>query len=302
MLLICKFILYDIDMRHITLKFVLTIALAALLWLSAAIFVMPISAAYAEEGNLKTVIRVGVDASTLENEPYAGRSAVALNVYANTSNDVFYVPTSYFLEGPSQPYPSVAPNIWSVKYAGEEFLLPQESLLPKEEGYVKTEKITVSEGELLYPDVKLTLKDGVTIGDGTKQYDNSSTISFLGYGKDASKIYIKAVDPSGAKYLDFVTLDSFLPFEVPYQARAQKQREDILANKTNSTTPEAGELQPSSSKALRVVLIIGIALPAVIVMLLLFLPTRGDRVYGNRSATMSDPSAVDYDDTRKREE
>lgn len=272
---------------------ILLVALAILGMACALVFTLSANVAYAETVS-KTVIKAMV--SNLEGNEFAAASAV--RVLEQDGTRKFFMPESYFLvvEG------HVADSYYSVEYAGAKFYVAMNdlALVPSEENF--------DADEVLSPDVKLTLAEGVDVASiegmdaQLKKMDPSYEIKFLGYGENDQEglIYIMATPAEGKSIFGFIPASAFEEFHVPYQARAQAERDELIAQKEAlQPAPGPGDLPaPTGSLALKIILIIGISLPALIIVILLFVPSsRGSYVRKTRGASSD---GRDYDDPNGR--
>lgn len=97
----------------------------------------------------------------------------------------------------------------------------------------------------------------------------------------------------GDALFGFAPRDSFEDFVVPYHPITQAER-DRLINSKPAPDPEKGDIIPNTSLALRIILIIGIAVPAIIIAILLFKPSKNDRTQG-KSVMRSERRKNDFD-------
>lgn len=263
-------------MKKVLAKTCIIVMLAALVFLAAFICVHQTNIAFAED----TVKVVKASAGNLASNAYAGKSAVKIYY----GDNAFYIPESYFVQVKKQLGPS---GYYSVSYCGEEFYI--------ESGF-DSETISVSENENLSPDVRLTLKSDVNLMINNKSITNDYTIKLLGYSEDGNEIFASAT-LNGDTIYGFIPKSYLEAFNVPYQKRAQAKREAILSAKT---TPEIsdGNISPNTSLALRIVLIIGITVPAVIIVILLFKPSKDDRRRSKRAVRRERGGDIDYDESR----
>lgn len=290
-------------MKNISAKFSLVVAIAVLLAIAGtALFCVSNVANSAINGfdgvsNVANAIDeataevIKAPVSNLEGNATAGKSTV----YIYYGSHKIYIPQSYFLQvvriTPPRPDEGVTAYICDVKYCDENY-----SLYLTEEPTVSN--ITLSEDESLYPDVRLTLKEGANVTVNGTVITNDYTIKFIGYGEDENQIYVNAT-LNGNTYSTFVSVSDVEPFSVPYQKKTQAERDALLASKNEPKPPIGGDLTPSTSVALRIIIIIGIAIPAVIIVLLLFKPSKGEKRYAKNSVRNSRGRGdVDYDDSR----
>lgn len=268
--------------------------MAVLVLVMASAFVLlPVNIAYADDSI--EVVQATVVGS-LENNATAGKSLRM--IYKDSTP--FYIPESYFIIIESQ----VGPYGYNVEYCGEKLFI--------ETGF-NSEFITVGANEILSPDVRLTLAneqasllsqkvtnmDGVDVTEyiSSKTIDNDYTIKLLGYNNDGTKIFVTAVF-NGEKSFGFIAIEDLEPFAVPYQQRTQILRDELIAAKNEANKPGL-ITPPNTSVALRIILIVGIAVPTLIIILLLFKPSKDERRYAKNSVRNSrSRDDFDYDDSR----
>jgi len=266
-------------MKKTAAEISLIIIVCALLALISAVLFTPADIALADT----TVEVVKAPVSNLEGNATAGKSTVC--VY-DSENKVVYIPESYFLTSPTT---LIAGRIYQVEYAGTKFYLETEPV---------TTQISVADDELLYPDVRLTLKEDAVVTVGTTEITADHTVKFVGYNEDTTQIYVCATLNNATVY-GFASADSFEAFSVPYQKKTQAERDALLAAKEEPLFPIGGNLTPNTSVALRIIIIIGIAVPTVLIVLLLFKPSKNEKRYAKNSVKSSrGRDDLDYDDSR----
>lgn len=258
---------------------VLCLALACCL---LGILLLPMKIAYAE--STQDVVYAPV--SDLENNEYAGASTLIL---MNSDETPFYVPESYYVSNVTHKIS----NYYEVDYCGFTFFIQSESA-------PQTGTVTFADGVSPSPNVLLMPKEGanITYNGEVKVLTDGYTIKFLGYHtEDVSKIFIAAIK-DGNSIFGFVNIDQFEPFVVPYHPIAQAERDAILASKYQPD-PNNGDIVPNTSLSLRIILIIGICVPALIITFLLFKPSGNDRTQGKNTLRKSRKRGeFDYDSSR----
>lgn len=242
---------------------------------------LPCSIAYAsseKEAVLATV-------SNLEGNAYPMASTVALYL----EGDGFYIPESYYVTDVKK-VTAIDITYYTVTYCGKEFSCKDSSLS-------SVSKVSFDDDVSPYPDVALTVVGENLVLNG-KTVTNDYTIKFLGYHlTDDSQIFVMATHDGDTIY-GFAAKDSFNAFVIPYHPIAQAERERILESK-KPAEPKSGDILPNTSLALRIVLIIGIAVPAIIIVILLFKPSKNDRSAGNNRLRRSRRrDEFDYDSSR----
>lgn len=241
---------------------------------------LPYKIAYADSTQEVLVAPV----SNLEGNAYAVASTLELT----NGDDTFLIPESYYISEISQK--TAVPQYYQVKYCGMNFYF-------KAESRPQTSTVTFSDGVSLSPDVRLTLTAESLSLSGI-EITSDYTIKFLGYHPtDATQIYVVAMF-DGSSYCGFASRDSFEEFAVPYHPIVQAERDRLIASKPEPD-PDKGDIIPNTSLALRIVLIIGIAVPAIIIAILLFKPSKNDRSQG-KSVMRKERgrNEFDYDSTR----
>ena len=271
--------------------FILIIALATLASAFALVLTLTLGTgvAFAEEEYpfyIKAVV------GDLEGNEFAGASAIS--VLEKDGGREFFIPESYYIKIVG----NVGKTYYKVSYVGQELYVPiNTALMPSQD--------VIKEDEAFYPEVPLTLAQDVDLSTlegvdtALKKLDDTYTIDFLGYAADPETpdlIYIMATPQEGKVLLGFIPRSAFAPFNVPYHKRTQAERDELIAQKEQLNPPaQPGDLPaPSGSMALKIILILGISLPAVIIVILLFVPGRGGEVVRKTRGASSDGN--DYDD------
>ncbi len=223
--------------------------------------------------------------SNLEGNAYAGKSSLSIS----NREDTFCIPESYYVTDIKE---NVAPGYYTVSYCGFEFAyyLPN-STPPKQ-------TVTLEDGVSPYPDITLHVASGGALLLSSTTITEEYTIKFLGYSlDDTDKIYVVATY-NGESVFGFARTDVFESFTVPYHPIAEAERNRILESKL-PPEPEEGDIVPNTSLALRIVLIIGIAIPAVVIVILLFKPSKNDRRSDkNQLRKSKGRNEFDYDSSR----
>lgn len=99
-----------------------------------------------------------------------------------------------------------------------------------------------------------------------------------------------------------VKKSSFTSTEIAYHTIAQAERNSLLPSDNDEVVEKAETSSGKSSVALRIILIIGIAIPAVIIAILLFKPRRNERGYDEGREMRQRGDGVDYDRDREYRE
>lgn len=267
-------------MKNINVKFAITlICLAVVLFLATWVIFSCTPTAYADS-EVEVVL---APVSNLKDNATAGVSTLKIRSY--DIDDDIYIPESYYLSNPVE-VPG-RQDRYFVDYCGTQFVLVDANL--------QTTTISFAEGVSPNPDVRLTLKDDVTAMVEGTLVTNEYTIKLVGYNQSGTQVYVRAMLNDGSLY-GFVPVDSFKPFTVPYHPIAQAERDELIADIPEPVVP-SGDIVPNTSLALRIILIIGIAVPAVIIALLLFKPTKSTK----RMLNNKRKDEYDYDDPRRRD-
>ncbi len=295
-------------MKKTVLSFAIILLATVLILLIGASFVASSSAvahaAYAqaavaaETGTSVSVIKAPV--SNLKDNEFAGIST--LKIIVNDA-DAFYIPESYFV-------------IFKMNVPNSEMKMVQYSY-----DYSKTPRLRdffVASGEKsdlllsggadeesetrkLFPDVTLYLKDDVSEATvGNRLITSDYTLKLLGFSADGSQVYVDAVYNGELAASGFIAKADLKAFNVPYQERSQAERDAILAAQ-NQPDPTKGDLIPpdNTSVALRVVIIIGITIPALLIAFFLFKPTKGEQAYAKKTVrSRRRKDEYDYDNPR----
>lgn len=261
---------------------VLCIALACCM---LGILLLPMKIAYAE--STQDVVYAPV--SDLENNEYAGASTLKLI----HSKGEIYIPESYYVSNISAPITidDKGTLMYSVLYCGEIFYI-------KTETSIQPTTITFQDDVSPFPNVTLILKEDALLFIDNVEITSDYTIKLLGYGaNDPNLVFVSAIY-NGDKHFGFITIDNLEPFVVPYHPIAQAERDAILASKYQPD-PDNGDIVPNTSLSLRIILIIGICVPALIIAFLLFKPSGNDRTQGKNTLRKSRKrDEFDYDSSR----
>ena len=162
------------------------------------------------------------------------------------------------------------------------------------------------------PDVTLTLAPGksVTLPNyiTVRPEDEDYTFRFLGWAEedaDGERGIVFAADgPTGATLFGTAEADTFLPFTVPWHPLDEARRQALITPTPSDDAVPDDLTGGEPSDALRIILIIGIAVPALIIVFLLFKPSSDRRRPDERQRTVrgSDTrGGIDYDRERSYE-
>ena len=111
-----------------------------------------------------------------------------------------------------------------------------------------------------------------------------------GISSDPNVIYVKLVNQDTIKY-GIVNKTTFNTFSI-------SSHQEVI-DKINQAAQSSIETQPNTnnSKALRIILIIGLIIPCIIIVLLIFIPKKSEQ-YDKARMYSKNQSTVDYDKTR----
>ena len=117
---------------------------------------------------------------------------------------------------------------------------------------------------------------------------------FMGEAMDGSNIYIKFVTDNSTFY-GYANKSTFESYTI------SSNQEVIDAIDNANASPMSKTTNTNNSKALRVILIIGLIIPAIVIALLIFIPRKSEqydkaRMHGKKT------SFIDYDKTRSTEQ
>ncbi len=226
--------------------------------------------------------------SNLTGNEYAGTSSLKL-IYGS---DVFYVPESYYVKLLDKP--PLAQIYYKVEYLNmsDEFYL----LVSTPDEKPISQNIEFEEDISPYPDIRLNLLEGTTAVMGGNEIDATYTVKLLGFGEDPTRLFVSATKDQRT-VLGFVEKSHFQEFVLPYHPITQAQRDAILAKP--EPNPGNGDIVSNTSKALRIILIIGITIPGVLIVFLLFKPSKDDRDKKVMRSKKRKRDDFDYDDPRR---
>jgi len=278
-------------------KTALYFAIAAIMTIviaMALLIYLPAFTAYADgeqQDESVTTKCIKIAPRDLEHNAYAGVSGIAVKDL-ETDDTMFYVPESYFLTSVEHRRIARADfDYFAFSYAG----LDTSKWYIDYDATITVETVTFKADENPFPDVRLTLvENGATIYlDNDTVLTNEYTIKFIGFNETGSEFYVSATQDGVTKFA-MVDKSLFVSSNIPYQARTQAEREALLEE--IARTPKTGDIVPNTSKTLRIILIVGICVPAVLIVFLLFKPTKDSRK--KTLARERNRAELDYDDSR----
>ena len=224
--------------------------------------------------------------SNLTGNEYAGTSSLKLI----SGSDIFYIPESYYVKWMSDS-PALL-DYYEVEYADRIFYVQ----VGENENKPITQNVDFEGDNSPYPDIRLNLLEGTTAVMGGNEIDATYTVKLLGFGEDPTRLFVSATKDQRT-VLGFVEKSHFQEFVLPYHPITQAQRDAILAKP--EPNPGNGDIVPNTSKALRIILIIGITIPGVIIVFLLFKPSKDDRDKKVMRSKKRKRDDFDYDDPRR---
>ncbi len=227
--------------------------------------------------------------SNLEGNPNPGVSSVAV-IDGETGDTLFYLVESYYYPVKSVVI-SQSLTVYLLDGLGINATVDTSTLgadqMPKAFENVSLENAMPA---------NLLLKEGLTLTVDEKTVDSTWTIKPLGIKDD--KYYVSA-SLNDDTVFGLVEKSNFTVEALPYHQIDQARRDGML-----NATPDGeiiGNPEGNKSTLLRVILIIGIAVPAVIIAIMLFKPGRGSAKtnYDRHAMKTRRDEDVDYDRDRR---
>lgn len=179
----------------------------------------------------------------------------------------FYVPQTYYAKYISTKQLDV--EYYEISYCGiTGYIKADSKLQPKE--------ITEVTESNAYPQIYLTLKDGVSFKAAFTAFDENWTFRYLGESINADKVYVSCTKGSENKIAE-TDKSNFNSYAVPLHSITQAAK---AAETKTEITPD-GTLTPATTtnKTLRGLLIAGIVFPAVVIIILIFVPRKKKQTY-----------------------
>jgi len=238
--------------------------LISILLISAAAVLPLFSAGEVASADAKTYLYVAPSKS-LSEISYAAPSKVIFYFGDVTKNEL-YLPETYYLV-----YISEDDSKYNVSYAGiEGYVGKADFTAPKSNGEVDRA------GEA--PNVILTLSVN-SFSNALNIYDNTYSYYYLGdNAKIPGEIFVKAVKNEQTSILS-VPKEKFASFTVPLHNVALNAKADLERQTGGGDGATVGETTDSNDKLLRGILIAGIAVPALLIIILLFIPRKKKNDY-----------------------
>ena len=236
-----------------------------------------------------TAVFAYVAPSDLENNAYASGSTVAV-VDGETGDVLFYLIESYYYPVKSLVVSSDL-TVYILDVAGLNATVDVSNLqeLPKAYDGVTLENALPQ---------NLLLKDGVTVTLGAHTIDTKTgwTVKLLGLNGD--KFFVQASFNENVVF-GLVARENFTTENVSYHIIDETARQGLLNKTPDENLSESGDT--SKSTLLRIILIIGIAVPAVIIAIMLFKPGRNSAKtnYDRHAMRTRRDDDIDYDRDRR---
>lgn len=259
----------------------------------------PSAAAYADDAY--TVNCIKAPARNLKDNTTAGQSRVML--LDSSGNPAFYIPETYYVKVLDDN--AFGGSYYKVEYAAlsDIFYIDKSSLTATENSdAIVPSAVQFGVSVSMFPDLRLHLKEteSIQFSDGINVVTITSAddynIKFL--GSNDENVYVTA-SRNGSSYKGLVPKEKFAAFSVPYHPISEAERQALLSSPDGNVGGN-GEITPNSSKTLRIILIVGIVVPAVLIVLLLFKPAKdGGNNYDKRAMKKTRRNnEYDYDRSR----
>lgn len=222
------------------------------------------------------------------------KTATSSSVYFVYQGDnLFKIPESYYLKIVGEATAYDVP----VSYKGLVGTISKEKADTLAKKTTTQYSNTAINDDNAYPNIELTFS-GATLSfeklDGNTETKDPTLIHiyYLGKSDDNTKTYIKVVEGDTTFYGS--TTAQFATYTV-------SANQEVI-NFINSQESGSSSNQPNTnnSKALRVILIIGLIIPAVIIALLIFIPKKSEQ-YDKARMNSRKVGKIDYDKTRMQD-
>ncbi len=286
----------------------ITVLLAAAFIFAAALLFAPQTAS-AADGATQYIMQNPSDGELLAN---ASPSVSEIEVFDISKKIIFRIPKSYYLKITGDAFGDY--YIVNIPFIDTDFYVDNSNV----QNMLHTGVSFASEGTA-YPsasELNINLKDGVSVmlTDGTtvtssreNGQNGGYTIKYLGeypqsVGETATENRILAAfKKGGEEKFGYISKSDVLDYKLPYQANAEARRNQLIAeqNKPDTGITDGGNIVPNTSKTLRIILIVGITVPAVLIVILLFKPSKRADNYDKRAMKKRrSPDEFDYDRSR----
>ncbi len=249
--------------------------------------------AYADDNGFVYICVTPSDESLVANETPRNTEIPVVNI--GKGETAFFLIESYYYKVKEN---AVLTDYYNLYYGSENSGLSVNKNLVSE--YI-VNTLPANANGVEAPSVHVTIKDGksVTAGSNTVIDSASSdyTLRFLGFNANAD-VYFSAQKGDSGVLFGTAPLDSFNAFTVPYHPVSEARRAEL--NTTPPVVDGNGDLTAGTpSKTLRIILIIGIAVPALLIILLIFKPSSDTkRGYDKRAMKHDSKQNIDYDRER----
>lgn len=252
--------------------------------------------AYAANGDYYIHI-APTDESLLANaEP--SLSQIAVTVSMSETSPVFYLQESYYYKVYDFFGYRENESICQIAVNGDTnnlfaCIVNNSLLVPKAQVPASAETAGV-------PDVRLTVAVGKSVSDTENNVipagNGDYVLRFVGF--NGGNVFFSA---QKGENLTFGTApkDSFTAFSLPYSESYAARKAELEKASQPSDEGNADLTGGTESKTLRIILIIGITVPALIIVILLFKPTgENKRGYDKRALKHDSSQRIDYDRER----
>lgn len=264
-------------------KCIVSISLIFVIILSLGFCFIPSNVAYAE-----TTQYIKIPVSDLEHNATAPESKIGIY---KANELLFYLPESYYLK-----YDYTLADFYFVIYGNIENAYILKSDFDKINKQIKFVDPNFANNQLAYCNQRFYLKDKSVMNiDGKDIVNNTEkpfTIRCLGSKDD--KFYVTA-DNGTESYAGLVDKNLFTDNAIQYHDITKDERIALL---TQNKPKPADEAKATTSKTLRIILIVGIVVPAVLIVFLLFMPSKGSKTNYDKRTMKKNKKPTDYDRER----
>ena len=219
------------------------------------------------------------------------KTATSSSVYFVYQGDnLFKIPESYYLKIVGEATAYDVP----VSYKGLVGTISKEKADTLAKKTTTQYSNTAINDENAYPNIELTFSGSALAFetlDGTSTSKDPSLVHvyYLGKSDDNTKTFIKVVE-GDATYFGSTSAQ----FEA-YTVSANQEVINFINSQESGSN--SNQTNTNNSKALRVILIIGLIIPAVIIALLIFIPKKSEQ-YDKARMNSRKVGKIDYDKTR----
>ncbi|MEG2274339.1 MAG: hypothetical protein RSC44_03305, partial [Clostridia bacterium] len=248
-------------------KFTVMFALIFSVLLSFGLVFLPSEVSYAAENYTNAYIKAPV--SNIKINSVAGVSNIPVRDLTS-GKIVFYMPESYYAKvvGLNEDF-----GFFTVEFSAvtSDSNTPLQYLIYKADlGETTCADVVFESGVSPSPNLRLQLKEGATANFNGNEVSATDgfTFKYIG-GVAGDKVFVTA-QKGDQKHLGAIDKTSFETFSVPYHPVTEAERQQLLKPADKPATDAFKT--PEKSTTLRIILIIGIVVPAVLIVLLLFKP------------------------------